>query len=73
MLIIEDYEIHRLTVPLGRVIGDNNCNYNVINVLAIALKTNQGHVGWGYGEAAGRREARFGGMANWDGRCHPPD
>jgi len=51
MLIIDDFEIHRLTVPLGRVIGDNNCNYDVINVLAIALKTNQGQIGWGYGEA----------------------
>ena len=51
MLFIDDYEIHRLTVPLGRVIGDNNCKYEVINVLAIALKTNHGHIGWGYAES----------------------
>jgi len=51
MLIIEDYEIHKLTLPLGRIIGDNNCSYDEINVLAIALKTNHGHTGWGYAES----------------------
>ena len=51
MLTIENYEIHKLTLPLGRVIGDNNCSYDVINLVAIALKTNQGHTGWGYAES----------------------
>ena len=51
MLTIDNYEIHKLTLPLGRVIGDNNCSYDVINLVAIALKTNHGHVGWGYAES----------------------
>lgn len=51
MLIIDNYEIHKLTLPLGRVIGDNNCSYEVINLVAIALKSNHGHIGWGYAES----------------------
>ena len=51
MFYIESFEIHKLTLPLGRTIGDNNCSYEVINVLAIALKSNHGHVGWGYSES----------------------
>jgi len=52
MLLIDDFEVHKLTLPLGRVVGDNNCSYEVINVVAIALKTSEGHVGWGYSESA---------------------
>lgn len=51
MLLIEDYDIHRLTLPLGRIIGDNNCHYDEMDVLCIVLKTNQGHIGWGYAES----------------------
>lgn len=51
MLLIEDYDIHRLTLPLGRVIGDNNCHYEEMDVLCIVLKTNHGHIGWGYAES----------------------
>ena len=51
MLLIEDYDIHRLTLPLGRIIGDNNCHYEEMDVLCIVLKTNQGHIGWGYAES----------------------
>lgn len=51
MLVIENYEIYKLTLPLGRVIGDNNCSYEEIELLAIALKTNHGHIGWGYSES----------------------
>lgn len=51
MLTIKKYQIHKLTLPLERMIGDNNCSYNEFNVLAIALKTNEGHTGWGYAEA----------------------
>lgn len=52
MFIIESFEIHKLTLPLGRTVGDNNCSYDVINVLAVVLKSNHGHWGWGYSESA---------------------
>ncbi len=52
MYKIESFEIHKLTLPLGRTVGDNNCSYHVINVVAIALRTNQGNQGWGYSESA---------------------
>jgi hypothetical protein len=51
MLFIEDYEIFKLQVPLGRVIGDNNCHYDEMEVICINLKTNHGHLGWGYAES----------------------
>ena len=51
MLFIENYEIHTLQIPLGRMIGDNNCHYNEIEVLCINLKTNHGHICWGYAES----------------------
>ena len=51
MFHIEGFEIHKLTLPLGRTIGDNNCSYDVINVLAIGLRSNHGHIGWGYSES----------------------
>lgn len=47
---IESFELWRLEVPTGRVIGDSNCHYDSLDVAALCLKTNQGHVGWGYGE-----------------------
>lgn len=52
MFFIEAFELHKLTLPLGRTVGDNNCSYNVINVVAIALRSNHGHLGWGYSESA---------------------
>ena len=52
MFHIEGFEIHKLTLPLGRTVGDNNCSYEVINVLAIALRSNHGHMGWGFSESA---------------------
>ena len=51
MLLIEGYDIYRITLPLGRVIGDNNCHYEEMDVLCIVLKTNHGHSGWGYAES----------------------
>ena len=51
MLLIEGYDIYRITLPLGRLIGDNNCHYEEMDVLCIVLKTNQGHIGWGYAES----------------------
>jgi L-alanine-DL-glutamate epimerase-like enolase superfamily enzyme len=45
------YELYRLTVPLGRMIGDNSCSYDELDVLAIGLKTQDGLIGWGYSES----------------------
>jgi len=47
---IRDYEIWRCELPTGRVIGDCTCHYDVLNVYALALKTDSGHTGWGFGE-----------------------
>jgi L-alanine-DL-glutamate epimerase-like enolase superfamily enzyme len=52
MYKIESFELHKLTLPLGRTVGDNNCSYQVINVVALCLRTNQGNQGWGYSESA---------------------
>ncbi len=46
---IKDYEIWRLELPAGRVIGDSNCRYEWFDGVALCLKTNQGYAGWGYG------------------------
>jgi len=51
MLFIEDYEIYTIQIPVGRIIGDNNCHYEKIEVLCVNLKTNHGHMGWGYAES----------------------
>jgi L-alanine-DL-glutamate epimerase-like enolase superfamily enzyme len=51
MLSIVDYEIYKIQLPLGRVIGDNNCHYDEMELLCINLKTNHGHMGWGYAES----------------------
>jgi L-alanine-DL-glutamate epimerase-like enolase superfamily enzyme len=52
MYHIDSFEIHKLTLPLGRTVGDNNCSYQVINVVAVSLRTRQGNQGWGYSESA---------------------
>ncbi len=52
MFRIEDFEVHKLTLPLGRLVVDNNCSYDTINVTAVVLKSNHGHAGWGYAESA---------------------
>lgn len=51
MLLIEGYEIYSITLPVGRMIGDNNSFYEAIDVLSIAIKTSQGHTGFGYAES----------------------
>jgi L-alanine-DL-glutamate epimerase-like enolase superfamily enzyme len=47
---ITDYELWKLEVPTGRVIGDCTCRYNALDVLAVCLKTSQGRCGWGFGD-----------------------
>jgi len=51
MPTISGFELHKLTLPLGRTIGDNNCSYQVINLVALSLQGSDGHVAWGYSES----------------------
>lgn len=48
---LRGFDVHKLTLPLGRTIGDNNCSYEVINVLAVTLHSSDGHKAWGYSES----------------------
>lgn len=50
MPYIDGFDIFKFPSPLGRTIGDNSCSYNEMVILAICLRTNEGHVGWGYSE-----------------------
>jgi len=47
---IVDYDLWRIELPTGRTIGDNMCQYSKFTVLVLALKTDQGHQGWGFSE-----------------------
>ncbi len=60
---ITDYELWKLKLPTGRVIGDCTCQYEALDVLAVCLKTNQGHRGWGFGESVS--EGIFAKPAPW--------
>lgn len=56
--MITDFEIYRIRTPLGRVVGDNSCSYDELDVLAIALYTSEGLVGWGYSESMSKGNFR---------------
>jgi len=43
-----------MRVAAGRVIGDCSCHYETLDVFALALKTNQGLIGWGFGETVSK-------------------
>jgi L-alanine-DL-glutamate epimerase-like enolase superfamily enzyme len=45
---IDGFDLWRLEVPLGRLIGDNNCSYAEMGVVAVRLRTDDGLEGWGY-------------------------
>ncbi len=47
---IVSYDLWKLEVPTGRVIGDCTCHYSALDLLVLRLSTSQGHVGWGFGE-----------------------
>jgi L-alanine-DL-glutamate epimerase-like enolase superfamily enzyme len=51
---ITSFELYRLELPTGRPIGDWTCDYDSLDVLALCLKTDQGHCGWGFGETVSR-------------------
>jgi len=48
--VVESYELWKLRMPVGRVIGDCGCQYDAMGVVAVALKSSDGHVGWGFTE-----------------------
>lgn len=62
-LRITGYELDRLEVPTGRVIGDSNCAYDGLDVVVVRLKSDQGAIGWGYGECMSK--GRFSKPAWW--------
>jgi L-alanine-DL-glutamate epimerase-like enolase superfamily enzyme len=48
------YQLWKIEVPTGRLIGDCTCHYDTLDVLVIRLETNRGHHGWGFGEAVSK-------------------
>jgi L-alanine-DL-glutamate epimerase-like enolase superfamily enzyme len=48
--VIRAFALHRVELPLGRTIGDNDCSYDSMSVVALRLRTDD-HDGWGYGDA----------------------
>jgi L-alanine-DL-glutamate epimerase-like enolase superfamily enzyme len=53
-ITISAYQLWKIEVPTGRLIGDCTCHYDTLDVLLIRLETNQGHHGWGFGEAVSK-------------------
>jgi L-alanine-DL-glutamate epimerase-like enolase superfamily enzyme len=47
---IRAFELQRAELPLGRMIGDNDCRYDSMSVIAVRLRTDDGD-GWGCGDA----------------------
>jgi L-alanine-DL-glutamate epimerase-like enolase superfamily enzyme len=50
MTYLDGFDVYRIPCDLGRTIGDNSCAYHEMILLTVALKTNRGHVGWGFSE-----------------------
>lgn len=48
---IQAHDMWKIELPLGRMIGDCTCRYDAMDVLVLRLNTDQGHFGWGFGEA----------------------
>ena len=49
---IKSFSVHKLHVPVGRVIGDSMCHYEAFRMAVVRLETRSGLVGWGFGEKA---------------------
>lgn len=69
MARLKQYDLRKLRLPLGRVIGDNMCRYSAFNVCVLRLETDDGLVGWGYGEKVA--DGEFLKDASWN-RPMPP-
>ena len=50
MNTVDGIDVYRIPCDLGRTIGDNSCAYDQMILLTVALKTTDGHVGWGFTE-----------------------
>jgi len=48
--VIDNFELRRLPVELGRVVGGNDCAYDRLTIVALRLSTRAGHEAWGYSE-----------------------
>ena len=48
---IRAFDVWRLELPLGRKIGDNDCSYGAMSVVALRLRSDDVD-GWGYGDVA---------------------
>jgi L-alanine-DL-glutamate epimerase-like enolase superfamily enzyme len=53
-ITISAYQLWKIEVPTGRLIGDCTCHYDALDVLVVRLETNQGRHGWGFGEAVSK-------------------
>lgn len=69
MTLLAKSMLYKLRLPLGRVIGDNMCQYSAFNVCVLRLETEDGLVGWGYGEKVA--DGQFAKDASWN-RPMPP-
>ena len=47
---ITEFELWKLELPAGRVIGDCSCYFDTLDVLAVCLRTNKGLCGWGFAQ-----------------------
>jgi L-alanine-DL-glutamate epimerase-like enolase superfamily enzyme len=47
---INAFELWKLELPTGRVVGDWSCHFDTLDVLAICLKTSKGLCGWGFAQ-----------------------
>jgi L-alanine-DL-glutamate epimerase-like enolase superfamily enzyme len=61
--VLRGYDLWKLKIPAGRVIGDCTCHYESLDLLVVCLKTDTGHCGWGFGETVS--EGVFTRSARW--------
>ena len=60
---INSYRLWKLELPTGRPIGDCTCCYEALDCVALALETDCGVTGWGFGETVSR--GKFAKPAPW--------
>ena len=61
--MIDNFELFRLPVELGRAIGGNDCSLDRMTIVALRLGTRTGHEAWGYSEV--QTDGRFTRGAPW--------
>lgn len=60
---VTDFEIKKVRIPLGRVIGDCTCAYDTVDVCVVTIQTNTGQGGVGHGQSMA--SGRFSRSAWW--------